>query len=213
MREDIASLRAEYTQASLDESSISKSPFIQFDKWLEEAKDAKITEPNAMVVSTSNRNGQPSSRTVLLKDLTEEGFIFYTNYKSRKGRDIAENNAISILFPWFEMERQVIVFGKAEKVDRANSQAYFISRPKGSQIGAHVSNQSERIVNRMVLESKANQLNAEYKDKEVPLPENWGGYLVVPYLIEFWQGRPSRLHDRIIYEWEGDYWNIGRLSP
>ena len=213
MREDIASLRTEYSRSTLDESSVSKSPFEQFNRWFDAAMNAQITEPNAMVLSTCNQNGHPSSRTVLLKDLTEEGFVFYTNYESRKGRDIAQNNAVSILFPWIAMERQVIVYGKAEKVASETSEAYFLSRPKRSQIGAHVSNQSGRIVNRMVLESKANQLNEAYKERKVLRPENWGGYLVIPYLIEFWQGRSSRLHDRIVYEWEGDFWNVGRLSP
>jgi len=213
MREDIASLRQDYTREALDESSVLESPLKQFDKWFQEAKQANITEPNAMVVSTANANGQPSSRTVLLKDLTDKGFVFYTNYGSKKGQQISENNSVSLLFPWLALERQVIITGKAEKVSRESSQEYFETRPKGSQIGAHVSNQSERIVNRMVLESRLNELENTYKNETVPLPENWGGYLVVPFSIEFWQGRPSRLHDRIVYEWEGDFWKIGRLSP
>jgi len=213
MREDIATLRNEYTQAALDESSVSKNPFEQFESWFKQTKESSIKEPNAMIVSTANANNQPSSRTVLLKGLTQQGFVFYTNYESKKGIQIAQNNSVSLLFPWFELERQVVILGKAEKVSREISRTYFQSRPKSSQIGAHVSNQSERIVNRMVLESKANELTAEYKNKEVPIPDNWGGYLVIPFSIEFWQGRPSRLHDRIVYEWEGDSWKIGRLSP
>lgn len=213
MREDIASLRNEYTKASLDELSLLKNPFDQFEKWFEEVKRSAIPEPNAMVICTVNSNSQPSSRTVLLKDLSKKGFTFYTNYDSRKGKEIARNNSVSLLFPWLELERQVIVQGKAERISRSASEEYFHLRPKGSQISAHVSNQSERIINRIALESKLNLLKEEYKDKEVPLPDNWGGYLVIPYSIEFWQGRPNRLHDRIFYEWAGDSWNVGRLSP
>jgi len=213
MREDIASLRNEYTQSSLDELSVCQSPFDQFEKWFEEAKKSAIPEPNAMVICTAGPNGQPSSRTVLLKDLSKEGFTFYTNYNSRKGKEIAQNNSVSLLFPWLELERQVIVLGKAKKISRSASEEYFHSRPKNSQIGAHVSNQSERISDRMVLEHKLNLLKKEYSNKEVPLPDNWGGYLVAPYSIEFWQGRSNRLHDRIVYEYAGDSWNTGRYSP
>ena len=213
MREDIASLRQEYTKASLDESSALKNPFDQFEKWFNEAKNSTIPEPNAMVLCTVHSSGQPSSRTVLLKDLSVEGFTFYTNYNSRKGKEVAKNNAVSLIFPWLELERQIIVQGKVQKISRLASKEYFQSRPKDSQIGAHVSRQSEQISSRSVLESKLNLLKEKYKDRQVPLPDDWGGYQVTPHLIEFWQGRPNRLHDRIIYERTADFWYIKRLSP
>lgn len=213
MREDIASLRSEYTQAVLDESSVLKDPYGQFEKWFVDAGESGIKEPNAMVISTVNANGQPSSRIVLLKDITESGFTFFTNYNSKKGREIAQNNSVSLMFPWVELERQVIISGKAEKISREDSEKYFHSRPRGSQIGAHASNQSEPIANRMSLENKLMTLTENFEGTEIPVPEHWGGYLVIPFSIEFWQGRPNRLHDRIIYEWVGDSWNIGRLSP
>ncbi|MDE0472061.1 MAG: pyridoxamine 5'-phosphate oxidase [Ekhidna sp.] len=213
MREDIASLRNEYTKAFLDEFSVLKNPFDQFEKWFDEAKNSIIPEPNAMVLCTVGSSGQPSLRTVLLKDLSGEGFTFYTNYNSHKGKEIAENGSVSLLFPWLELERQVIIQGKAGKISRLASEAYFQSRPKDSQIGAHVSRQSEQISSRSVLENKLNLLKEKYRDRQVPLPDDWGGYLVTPHLIEFWQGRPNRLHDRIIYKRTGDFWNIRRLSP
>ncbi len=214
MREDIASLRNEYTREKLDESSIDINPFNQFDKWFTEAVASEILEPNAMIVSTVSKDGMPSQRTVLLKDANKEGYTFYTNYDSRKGRELADNPNISMLFPWYELERQVIITGQAQKVSREISAKYFHSRPRESQLGAWASQQSNEITDRSVLEEKLKMLEERFLNKEVPLPENWGGYLVIPKTFEFWQGRSSRLHDRIFYqdEMEGT-WKISRLSP
>ena len=214
MREDIASLRNEYMKAQLDEKYIDINPFNQFDKWFTEAVASEILEPNAMVVCTVSKNGVPSQRTVLLKDASKEGYTFYTNYDSKKGQDLAENANISLLFPWYELERQLIITGKAQKVPREVSAKYFHTRPRESQLGAWASQQSSEINDRTVLEQKLRMLEERFLNKEVPLPENWGGYLVIPDTFEFWQGRASRLHDRIFYQnqIEGT-WKISRLSP
>ncbi len=213
MREDIASLRQNYTQAVLNKKSINKDPFKQFDTWFQEALDTKICEPNAMILGTSNNQNSSSLRTVLLKDIANDTFIFYTNYASRKGRDLSGNNAVSLLFPWYELERQVIIMGKAEKVSKENAEKYFHSRPKNSQIGAWVSNQSSVIQNRLTLEKKYDELEKKYNNTIIPLPDLWGGYRVYPSSIEFWQGRPNRLHDRILFERDNNNWKISRLSP
>lgn len=214
MREDIASLRNEYMKAQLDEKHIDINPFNQFDKWFTEAVASEILEPNAMVVCTVSKNGVPSQRTVLLKDASKEGYTFYTNYDSKKGQDLAENANISLLFPWYELERQLIITGKAQKVPREVSAKYFHTRPRESQLGAWASQQSSEINDRTVLEQKLRMLEERFLNKEVPFPENWGGYLVIPDTFEFWQGRASRLHDRIFYQnqIEGT-WKISRLSP
>ncbi|SNT28501.1 Pyridoxamine 5'-phosphate oxidase [Ekhidna lutea] len=214
MREDIASLRNEYSKEELDEQSIEVNPFNQFDKWFTEAVASEILEPNAMVVSTVSKKGVPSQRTVLLKDADKEGYTFYTNYDSKKGQELEHNANISLLFPWYELERQVIITGKAQKVLKEKSVKYFHSRPRESQLGAWASNQSSEITDRSVLEEKLKMLEERFLNKEIPLPENWGGYLVIPETFEFWQGRKSRLHDRIFYqdEMEGT-WKISRLSP
>ncbi len=213
MRADVASLRNEYSQMELDEKSCNSNPFMQFEKWFNEAMKADLLEPNAMVLSTVDSNGRPSQRTVLLKGFDKDGFTFFTNYSSRKGKEIDSNPLVSILLPWFSLERQIIITGSAQKISREQSANYFHSRPRGSQFGAHVSNQSEKLVDRSILDRKLVELEKEFKDKEIPLPENWGGYQVIPNRFEFWQGRKSRLHDRIQYELENEIWNISRLSP
>lgn len=210
---ELASLRKEYTKASLDLDTTADSPFDQFRKWFEEAQKSEVTEPNAMVLSTCSSVSGPTQRTVLLKAFDQQGFVFYTNYKSRKAQQIAENPKVSILFPWYQLERQVTVTGSAEKVSTAESLKYFLSRPLGSQLGAWVSHQSQVITSRSILEMKLHEIKEKFKDGKVPLPDFWGGYRIVPESIEFWQGRPSRLHDRIMYTWEDENWSKKRLSP
>lgn len=214
MREDIAAIRKEYTQAELDENSIAKNPFQQFEKWFQEALKSEILEPTAMVLSTADQHGHPTQRTVLLKTFSEEGFVFYTNYESRKAQQMAINPHVSLLFPWYSLERQVAIIGKVEKVTMKESLAYFLSRPTGSQLGAWVSNQSQVITSRSILEIKLAEMKRKFKEGKIPLPDHWGGYRVIPTSIEFWQGRSNRLHDRIIFESDGsEAWNINRLAP
>lgn len=213
MNEDISSIRKEYTKAQLDETSVSKSPFNQFEKWFNEVLNSKLIEPTAMILSTVDQHHQPFQRTVLLKTFDTKGIVFYTNYKSRKGTHIANNKQVSVLFPWYELERQVMVTGNVEKISMKDSLAYFISRPKGSQLGAWVSNQSEIINSRSILEMKLTEMKEKFKDGQIPLPDHWGGYRISPKSFEFWQGRPSRLHDRIQYVMEKDEWKIQRLAP
>ncbi|MFH6982175.1 pyridoxamine 5'-phosphate oxidase [Marinoscillum sp. 108] len=210
---DLASLRQEYTKASLDLDSVCASPFDQFQQWFDEAQKSKVTEPNAMVLSTSDLSGHITQRTVLLKAIDPNGFVFYTNYKSRKARQIEENPQVCILFPWYQLERQVIITGRAEKVSTAQSMKYFLSRPLGSQLGAWVSHQSEVITSRSILEMKLQEMKAKFKDGKIPLPDFWGGYKIVPDSIEFWQGRASRLHDRILYTRSDSDWSTQRLAP
>lgn len=210
---EIADLRRDYTKAELDINSVDSDPLLQFRKWFDEALNSDIMEPNAMVLSTVSKESKPTQRTVLLKAIDTDGFVFYTNYSSRKAQQIEENSAVSILFPWFEMERQVSIEGKAEKVSTGQSLKYFLSRPFGSQLGAWVSNQSEVISSRSILEEKLAQMKSKFSKGEVPLPDFWGGYKVIPERIEFWQGRSNRLHDRIVFEKNEENWNIKRLSP
>jgi pyridoxamine 5'-phosphate oxidase len=211
---DIADLRREYSQSALDVDSAHDSPHAQFRKWFEEAQKSQLLEPNAMVLSTVDNNQQPFQRTVLMKALDEKGIVFYTNYKSRKAQQIAENNRVSVLFPWYHLERQVIILGKAEKVSAKESMAYFASRPFGSQLGAWVSQQSKVISSRSILEMKLAEIKQKFKDGKVPLPDFWGGYRIVPESFEFWQGRKSRLHDRLLYTQNGaDSWAIERMAP
>jgi len=210
---DLASLRQEYTRASLDIESVADSPFEQFQKWFVEAEKGELTEPNAMVLSTSDISGFITQRTVLLKAFNEKGFVFYTNYKSRKAEQIENHNRVSLLFPWYQLERQVAITGTAEKVSSTESLKYFMSRPFGSQLGAWVSHQSKVITSRSILEVKLNEMKEKFKEGKVPLPDFWGGYRVIPDSIEFWQGRPSRLHDRIMYSKNGSDWEKKRLAP
>ena len=210
----VADLRKEYTFQGLSETDVHPNPFEQFKIWFDQALFAQLPEPNAMTIATATTNGKPSARMVLLKDYDERGFVFYTNYESNKGQQLVENPWGAIAFWWAELERQVRIEGRVEKVSPAESEAYFHSRPKASQLGAWASNQSQVIDSREVLERRLQQLKEEYENKEVPRPPNWGGFRVIPTEIEFWQGRPSRLHDRLLYQRSDDgSWRIQRLSP
>jgi pyridoxamine 5'-phosphate oxidase len=211
---NLQDLRLTYSAQTLDINDVLSNPFAQLEKWLQEAINAQLLEPNAMQIATVGTGGQPSLRTVLLKGLDESGLVFYTNYESRKGQNLAENPHCALLFSWLSLERQIRVEGEATKVARSLSEEYFKSRPKSSQIGATVSPQSQP-VSREFLETATEKLNAKYANHaNLPLPENWGGYRVKPTRIEFWQGRPSRLHDRICYTLQADgTWTIERLAP
>ncbi len=209
----LADLRKDYTLNGLSEQDVLSNPFNQFAKWFEEARSAEVIEPNAMVVSTLGADGYPNGRVVLLKEVDSTGFLFYTNYNSHKGADLKNHPAASLTFWWAELERQVRIKGKVEKVSNAESDAYFSIRPRGSQLGAWVSAQSEVIANREVLTERLAHLEQNYFNQTVPRPPHWGGYRVIPHEIEFWQGRPSRLHDRIRYRTDNDLWLIERLSP
>lgn len=212
--ENLHDKRKVYEKSQLIESEIKQNPIEQFRDWFLEASESPgISEANAMAVSTLEEDGCPRTRMVLLKAYTHEGFIFYTNYSSRKGRAIEKNHKACLHFFWPNLERQIIIKADLEKVAGNLSDGYFHSRPKGSQLGAAVSPQSQVIPDREFLEEKLKQLEKEYENREVPRPENWGGYLAKPYEIEFWQGRPNRLHDRIIYQLENLDWKISRLAP
>ncbi|RKD13763.1 pyridoxamine 5'-phosphate oxidase [Pelobium manganitolerans] len=210
----IQNLRQDYRSASLDESEVAENPYQQFEKWFQEALNAQVAEPNAMTLATTTANCVPSARIVLLKEFTDEGFVFYTNYNSKKGREIAESPFAALVFFWPDLERQIRIEGVVETVSEEESDAYFKSRPRGSQLGALTSPQSEMIPNRSYLEDKLAKLTEKYKEKDIQRPEHWGGYRVIPNRIEFWQGRSSRLHDRILYVQEKDQsWRFERLAP
>ncbi|MGB5818313.1 MAG: pyridoxamine 5'-phosphate oxidase [Saonia sp.] len=215
MQKDLGNYRKTYKKSALLEDSISDNPMELFQKWFYEVEDSEgIDEPNAMTVSTIGFDGFPKNRVVLLKKYTYEGFIFYTNYESEKGKAIAKNPNVCLSFFWAHMERQIIIKGCAEKIAANLSDGYFESRPEGSKLGAIVSDQSKVIPSREQLEEKLKQLEKVYQNKEIERPEYWGGYLVKPVSIEFWQGRPNRLHDRIRYSLQKDYnWKIERLAP
>jgi len=214
MQKDLGNYRKTYDKSELIESNIGDNPMELFQKWFYETEASEgIDEPNAMTISTIGLDGFPKSRVVLLKKYTYEGFIFYTNYESEKGKAIAHNPNVCISFFWPTMERQVIIKGKAEKISKNLSDGYFESRPDGSKLGAIVSNQSSVIASREVLESKLKALEEAYASKEIPRPDFWGGFIVKPVSIEFWQGRPNRLHDRIRYSLEDMDWKIDRLAP
>lgn len=208
-------LREDYSKDSIDISTVAKNPYDQFDEWLREALKADVPEPNAMTLATVTPDGRPSARVVLLKGIDREGLVFYTNYESRKGQELAVNPYATLVFLWLPLQRQVRIDGTVEKVTAAESMEYFQSRPWGSQIGAWASPQSREIENREVLEKKVEELRETYKDvNKLPRPEHWGGYRVKPDRIEFWQGRSSRLHDRIEYTRQPDgSWKIVRLAP
>jgi pyridoxamine 5'-phosphate oxidase len=209
----IADIRKDYQLKSLAEEDVAKSPFDQFGVWWEEAVQSKIDEVNAMALSTASLEGRPSSRIVLLKGYNEEGFVFFTNYNSDKGMQIRQNQYVSLLFFWKELERQVRIEGIALQVAAEESDAYFESRPIGSRLGAWASPQSRKIADRHVLNQELEKYTEQFKHQNVPRPPHWGGYRVKPTSIEFWQGRSSRLHDRILYELTDEHWQISRLAP
>ena len=210
---EIDSIRKEYTQESLDTQDVDQNPITQFKKWLEEAIQAEVLEPTAMTVSTVSKEGKPHSRILLLKGLDERGMVFYSNFESEKGQDMRTNPFVGLNFFWAELERQVRVEGKVSQISQEESETYFKSRPRGSQIGAWVSPQSQEIPSRDFLEERIKEISAKYEGQDVPMPAHWGGYLLKVNKLEFWQGRPSRLHDRIVYQLEGDKWRIFRLAP
>ncbi len=211
--ETLQNLRQDYRSAELSEQDADQDPINQFSKWFADAMNAKLYEPNVMTLATADRSGKPSARIVLLKGFDQQGFVFFTNYDSVKGKEIAENPQASLVFFWPELERQVRIDGSVSKVSAQVSDQYFHSRPIGSQIGAAASPQSAKMQNRESLEEKVKELTAAYQGKEIPRPQHWGGYLVKPSQIEFWQGRSSRLHDRINYELVDGNWIISRLAP
>ena len=205
-------LRKEYALATLDESQVHRDPLKQFEAWMEEALRAQVMEPTAMTLSTVDARGRPAGRIVLLKGADERGFVFFTNYNSRKGRDLAAHPSAALTFLWKELERQVRIEGTVEKVTAEESRAYYETRPLGSRIGAWASPQSEVIENRGWLETRWHEYTKKHGENP-PLPEHWGGYRVIPDHLEFWQGRQSRLHDRIAYTRQGPGWKIARLAP
>jgi pyridoxamine 5'-phosphate oxidase len=208
-------LRLEYKRGALDEANCDSNPMQQFRRWITDARSAQLIEPNAMTLSTATPDGRPSGRIVLLKELTAEEFLFYTNYTSRKGREMTANPFVSLTFYWGELERQVRIEGRVRRVSREKSEAYFRGRPKGSRLGALASHQSTPLPSRAPLEETLAALEEQYRDSEdVPTPDWWGGYAVRPETFEFWQGRPNRLHDRLVYSKTGETgWVVGRLSP
>ena len=213
MEHSLFEIRREYARRSLSENEVKENPIHQFKQWLEEAIEAKVPDPSAMVLSTSNKENRVGSRVVLLKEIQEEGFVFYTNYNSKKASDLKENTQAGILFYWPELERQVRVEGNVIVVSSSVSDKYFASRPEESKIGAWASEQSREIPDRQYLEEQVEKYKNEFKDREIKRPEHWGGYLLKPDIIEFWQGRPNRLHDRIQFFFEVDQWKIRRLAP
>jgi pyridoxamine 5'-phosphate oxidase len=210
----LAELRREYCRAGLTESDLASDPIRQFQRWFEEAAACGMLEPNAMVLATVGPSGQPSTRVVLLKAVDPRGFSFFTNYESRKGHELSANPKAAMTFPWVELERQVCITGTVTRLARADAASYFKLRPRGSRLGAWASKQSEVIPDRAVLEQRVAELERRYPGDDIPLPEYWGGYLLAPVEMEFWQGRPSRLHDRLRYSRQADdSWKIERLSP
>lgn len=210
---DVAALRRDYMRAGLDEADLAPSWHEQLGQWLADAVAAELPEPNAVVLATATPHGVPSARTVLLKGLDSRGLVVFTNLTSRKGREVAANPRASIVLPWVPLERQVVVGGDVEQVERAETEAYFRSRPRGSQIAAWASRQSSVLASREVLEQRRRALEERFADGEVPVPGFWGGLRLVPATVEFWQGRPSRLHDRLRFRRDGDRWVVERLSP
>lgn len=214
---DISDMRRDFESDGLDRDALDSRPARQFERWFEDARNAGILEPNAMSLATTSADGMPGLRTVLLKYFDEHGFVFYTNYGSRKARELAANPGAALLFPWLGLNRQVVIQGRVEKVSKAESLRYFASRPRQSQIGAWVSEQSQVITSRGLLEQKVAEMRQRFGEGRIPLPDFWGGYRLVPQRFEFWQGRPSRLHDRFEYTHNpsgpDNDWQIQRLQP
>jgi len=210
---EIKNLRVDYSGNLIDIKKLKSNPIKQFEIWFKKAKKENIIEPNAMVLSTISKNNLLNSRTVLLKNITDKGFIFFTNYESRKANDIMHNNNVSLVFLWKKIERQVIIKGKAVKITKRDSKKYFDSRPEKSKIAAWASKQSKKLHNSNDLIKRFKNFENKFKNKLIPYPDFWGGYIIDPNSIEFWQGRSSRMHDRILYEKEKNKWNINRLYP
>jgi pyridoxamine 5'-phosphate oxidase len=209
---DLNSLRQEFASNGITRAELNDNPFIQFESWMDEATQAGLTLPNAMSLATSDDN-EIGIRTVLLKSFNEKGFVFFTNYNSKKSKQINDNPKAALLFPWLDLERQVKISGKVEKITTLESIKYFATRPKDSQLGAWASNQSSQLSSRQMLLSQFESMKEKFSKGEVPLPDFWGGYRVVPHTIEFWQGRENRLHDRFAYKKQSDNWVIERLAP
>ncbi len=210
---DLGDYRREYTKGGLRRKDLNDNPFEQFEKWFLQADQANIQDANAMSLATVSRDGKPSLRTVLLKTFDTDGFVFYTNYSSQKSQQINQNANVALLFPWTGLERQIEVTGKAEKIPTSESLKYFLSRPKGSQLGAWASNQSTPITSRNLLEIQLHKIKQKFKTGDIPLPDFWGGYRVIPEKIEFWQGGSARIHDRFEYRRVENGWEILRLQP
>ena len=211
--QDLAALRREYADTGLREADLAADPYAMFERWFAEAQAAGLHEPNAMVLATVSADGRPSSRMVLLKGASERGFVFFTNTGSRKGAELAGNDRCALLFPWHPLERQVRVDGVAAPLSREEVAAYFAARPRGSQLGAHASHQSRPVADRAELLSAYDEVSARFEGRDVPVPDEWGGYLVVPEAVEFWQGRPGRMHDRLVYRPATAGWRVERLAP
>ena len=211
--DELAALRREYGDSGLDRPDLADDPVTMFRRWMRDTVAAGLHEPNAMVVSTVSAEGRPSSRMVLLKGVDERGFVFYTNYDSRKGRELASNPQAALLFPWHDLQRQVRVEGGVERVASEESMSYFAGRPHPSQLGAWASPQSEVVDSRDELDQRYAEVEERFGAGEVPLPPHWGGYRVVPEVVEFWQGRKGRMHDRLVYRREGGAWGVVRLAP
>ena len=209
----INTLRHDFSKQTLDKKDVNNNPFVQFEKWIKEAIEAQVNEPNAMTLCTATKEGKPSARIVLLRNFTEDGFIYYTNYTSRKGIEISDNPNCAILFFWPELERQIRIEGEVQKQTSEESDLYFNTRPRESKIGAWTSSQSKVISDREVLNKEFEINSNKYPTDMIPRPVFWGGYVVKPLNIEFWQGRPNRLHDRILYTKENNNWKIDRLAP
>lgn len=210
---NLAELRMEYTQAGLNEDDLSANPFEQFNHWFEEAKSAGILEPNAMTLATVREDGTPAARTVLLKEADSRGFVFFTNYQSAKAADLAAQPHATLVFPWLGLERQVIISGEVSKVSREETETYFKIRPSGSQLGAWASQQSTTVTDRAALEANLEVVTERFTKEPISAPPHWGGYRVTPNRIEFWQGRPNRLHDRLVFRRESGNWILERLAP